>query len=105
MERKITSIFLSHLDDPCYADVVKQCGAVILLSPEINTIYLVPAITDTIDRIAPNTTPANIQQCNHHRTIFDARIRALLDYYEDDTSLLFEEYCQPLDSLGVSPFC
>ena len=105
IEREITHIFLSHLDHPRYATAVKQREADILLSPNIDKIYLVPAIAGTIDQLAPGTTSTTHQQWDQHRERSDARVRALLDYYHDDESPPFDDFCQPIDNVGESPFC
>jgi len=99
-EQEITQIFLSHLDHPRYATAIKQCENAILVSPQVDDIYRVPAIAGTIDQLAPTTTTTTTthQQRN-------SEIRAIQDYYEDDSSPDFADYCHTVNASGESPFC
>ena len=97
-EQEITQIFLSHLDHPRYAVAIKQCENAILMSPHVDDIYRVPAIAGTIDQLAPTKSTTTHQQ----RT---SEIRAIHDFYEDDSSPDFEAYCHTVNDSGESPYC
>ena len=81
--REITHIFLSHLDEDRYSSAIRKCEMAILHGTTIDDIYLVPAITGTINQMAlhiatpsPTTETKTIQQ-HHHRK---SRIQQLSDY-------------------------
>jgi len=55
-DKEITQIFISHLDEPRYKSVIKECQAVILQSRVVNVMYLVLAISDTINQLEPSVS-------------------------------------------------
>ena len=97
-EQEITQIFLSHLDHPRYDNAIKQCENAILLAPQVDQIYRVPAIAGTIDQLAPTATTTTHQK----RT---SEIRAIHVYYDDDDSPDFASYCLTTDDSSESPYC
>ena len=100
-EQEITQIFLSHLDNSRFTAAIKQCENAILLAPNIDAIYRVPAIAGTIDQLAP-AAPTTTHQ---RRINDDSRIRAITDFYHDDSSPDFDAYCHQIDDSGESPYC
>ena len=104
-DRDITHMFLSRLDNVHYENAVKTWDTSILHTTTIDKSYRVPAIAVTIDQLAPGPPLATNQRREQPRDHNDARSRALLDYYEDDLSHNFDNYCQEIDASGESAFC
>ena len=98
--REITNMFLSHIDNPYYSLVIKECRFTILHATTINAVYLVPAISSTIDQLTPSKiypptdTPTNQLQRRH-----EDRIQLLQEYCEDDsiTPDAFYDHINPID--------
>ena len=55
--REITSMYLSYLDDKRYAKTIKECEMTLRLSTSVADIYMLSAISGTIDQLCPTPGP------------------------------------------------
>ena len=91
-DKEVTNIFLSHLDGETHAPAVKEVKAALLLSSNVSSMYLVPAIASTIEQLTPAlSTP-------HH-----GQIRSIGDYIADDDTTT-DDYCQYAEGSMETPF-
>ena len=98
-DKEVITIFLSHLDDTTYTSAIKECMMTLLLSPTVDSIYLVPTIAWTINQLTiPSTTATNQDQKRGP----SGHICALEDYVSDDY-LTANEYCQYTDNCVETP--